>query len=176
MKPVIRRGRVENNCAQKPVNVLKGGSFPDLTCSKCCLEFPTQNHISLCSCKSVKACHDCLENTICSKCKSWPPAPTQLSQMREQGLTPYENPFNELLLNKKLSSNASQKSGQNASGSATIITQQESRRVKLIQKFRVVREKILYLIGIPKKYATDEILRSPHFCGQYGTPERIVIN
>ena len=94
--------------------------------------------------------------------------------MKEQGLT-FENPFNELLLNKKLSSNASQKSGQNGVVTAQI-TQQESRRVKVIQKFRVVREKILYLIGIPKKYATDEILRSPHFCGQYGTPERIVIN
>ena len=42
--------------------------------------------------------------------------------------------------------------------------------------YRIVREKLLYVIGIPRKYASDEILRSKQFCGQFGQPERIVIN
>ena len=42
--------------------------------------------------------------------------------------------------------------------------------------FRIVREKLLYVIGIPRKYASDEILRSKQFCGQFGQADRIVIN
>ena len=42
--------------------------------------------------------------------------------------------------------------------------------------FRIVREKLLYVIGIPRKYASDEILRSKQFCGQFGQVDRIVIN
>ena len=42
--------------------------------------------------------------------------------------------------------------------------------------FRIVREKLLYVIGIPRKYASEEILRSKDFFGQFGKTERIVIN
>ena len=42
--------------------------------------------------------------------------------------------------------------------------------------YRIVREKLLYVIGIPRKYASDEILRSKQFFGQYGQADRIVIN
>lgn len=42
--------------------------------------------------------------------------------------------------------------------------------------FRVVKEKLLYVIGIPRRFASEDILRSKAFCGQYGKPERIVIN
>ena len=43
-------------------------------------------------------------------------------------------------------------------------------------KFRIVRDKLLYVIGIPRRYASDEILRSNAFCGKFGQPVRIVIN
>ena len=42
--------------------------------------------------------------------------------------------------------------------------------------FRIVKERLLYIIGIPRRYASDEIIRSKAFCGQYGQIERIVIN
>ena len=42
--------------------------------------------------------------------------------------------------------------------------------------FRIVRDKLLYVIGIPRKYASEDILRSKDFFGQYGKTERIVIN
>lgn len=42
--------------------------------------------------------------------------------------------------------------------------------------FRIVREKLLYVIGIPRRYANDEMMRSKAFFGQFGQPERIVIN
>ena len=42
--------------------------------------------------------------------------------------------------------------------------------------FRIVKEKLLYIIGVPRKYAEEKILRSNKFCGQFGIAERIVIN
>ena len=42
--------------------------------------------------------------------------------------------------------------------------------------FRIVKDKLLYIIGIPKKFASEEILRSEVFCRQFGYPEKIVIN
>jgi len=34
--------------------------------------------------------------------------------------------------------------------------------------FRIVKEKLLYVIGIPRRYASDETMRSKAFFGQYG--------
>lgn len=42
--------------------------------------------------------------------------------------------------------------------------------------FRIVKEKLLYVIGIPRRYANEDVLRSKAFCGQFGALERIVIN
>ena len=56
------------------------------------------------------------------------------------------------------------------------LTPYEKSKVKKLMSFRIVRERLLYVIGIPRKYASDEILRSKHFCGQYGQIDRIVIN
>ena len=42
--------------------------------------------------------------------------------------------------------------------------------------FRIVKEKLLYVIGIPRKYASDDTLRSRDFLGQFGQADRIVIN
>lgn len=42
--------------------------------------------------------------------------------------------------------------------------------------FRIVKEKLLYVIGIPRRFASEEVLMSKAFCGKFGTPERIVIN
>ena len=42
--------------------------------------------------------------------------------------------------------------------------------------FRIVREKLLYVIGIPRRFAVEEVLMSKAFFGQFGKPDRIVIN
>ena len=42
--------------------------------------------------------------------------------------------------------------------------------------FRIVKEKLLYIIGVPRRYAEEKTLRSEKFCGQFGVAERIVIN
>lgn len=42
--------------------------------------------------------------------------------------------------------------------------------------YRIVKEKLLYVIGIPRRYANDEVMRSKAFFGQYGQLDRIVIN
>ena len=39
-----------------------------------------------------------------------------------------------------------------------------------------MKEKLLYVIGIPKTYADEYLLASEDFFGQFGNLERIVIN
>jgi len=45
------------------------------------------------------------------------------------------------------------------------LTPQEKSKVKKLMTFRIVRDKLLYVIGIPRRYASDDILRSKTFCG-----------
>jgi hypothetical protein len=43
-------------------------------------------------------------------------------------------------------------------------------------EYRIIKEQLLYIIGLPKTVADSELLASDGFCGQFGKPERIVIN
>ena len=52
----------------------------------------------------------------------------------------------------------------------------EKQRVRGLMAFRIVKEKLLYIIGVPRRYAEEKILKSAKFCGQFGVLERIVIN
>lgn len=42
--------------------------------------------------------------------------------------------------------------------------------------YRIVKEKLLYVIGIPKRLANESLLKSQAFCGQFGQVQRLVIN
>ena len=55
-------------------------------------------------------------------------------------------------------------------------TQAERMKVRKLMTFRIIKEKLLYIIGIPRRFANPDLLRSHAFCGQFGQPERIVIN
>lgn len=44
-----------------------------------------------------------------------------------------------------------------------------------MQYFRIVIPTLLYVIGMPKKYSNENLLRSDGFFGQYGTIKRIMI-
>jgi len=48
--------------------------------------------------------------------------------------------------------------------------------VKRLISFRIVKEKLLYLIGIPRRFASEDVLRSSAFFGQFGSLDRLVIN
>jgi RNA recognition motif-containing protein len=41
---------------------------------------------------------------------------------------------------------------------------------------RVVQKNLIYILGLPAKYATEEYLRSPDFFGQYGKITRVITN
>ncbi|KAJ3107757.1 transcriptional repressor general negative regulator of transcription subunit 4 [Phlyctochytrium planicorne] len=41
---------------------------------------------------------------------------------------------------------------------------------------RVVQKNLIYILGLPPKYCTEEILRSNEFFGQYGKISRVIIN
>ena len=56
------------------------------------------------------------------------------------------------------------------------IKQKDLRRVELLLTFRIVQENLLYVIGIPQKYAKDSLLASTRFFGQYGRVRKLVIN
>ncbi|KCZ81520.1 hypothetical protein H312_01098 [Anncaliia algerae PRA339] len=47
---------------------------------------------------------------------------------------------------------------------------------KDISNVRVIQRNLVYVIGIPHKYASEEILKSKNFFGQFGEIKKIVIN
>jgi len=48
--------------------------------------------------------------------------------------------------------------------------------VKKLLEYRIVKDCLLYVIGVPKAYADVDLLRSKNFYGQFGSVQRIVIN
>ena len=52
----------------------------------------------------------------------------------------------------------------------------EKQRVKKLLEYRIVKDSLLYVIGVPKAYADVDLLRSKNHYGQFGTVQRIVIN
>jgi hypothetical protein len=52
----------------------------------------------------------------------------------------------------------------------------EKQRVKKLLEYRIVKDSLLYVIGVPKAYADVDLLRSKNFYGQFGSVQRIVIN
>ena len=49
-------------------------------------------------------------------------------------------------------------------------------KIKDVTNVRVIQRTLVYVIGIPQKYATDENLRKNDWFGQFGTIKKIVIN
>ena len=52
----------------------------------------------------------------------------------------------------------------------------EKTKVKKLLEYRIIKEHLLYIIGLPKTVASVELLATSKFCGQFGSLERIVIN
>jgi len=52
----------------------------------------------------------------------------------------------------------------------------DKQKIKRLLSFRIIKDRLLYIIGIPKRIADKELLMRNEFCGQYGTIEKIVIN
>lgn len=56
------------------------------------------------------------------------------------------------------------------------LTREQRGHIKQLLTYRIIKEKLLYVIGMPKAFADEELLSSQNFFGQYGKLERIVIN
>lgn len=41
----------------------------------------------------------------------------------------------------------------------------EKARIKKFLEFRIVKDQLLYVIGVPKQFANIELLKSQEFCG-----------
>lgn len=52
----------------------------------------------------------------------------------------------------------------------------EKAKIKELMTYRIVKDKLLYVIGIPKSFAEESLLKSDKFYGQFGQLEKIVIN
>lgn len=57
----------------------------------------------------------------------------------------------------------------------TLTTKQRA-RIKRLLTFRIVKSKLLYVIGMPKAFACEDLLGSESFFGQFGKLDKIVIN
>ena len=64
---------------------------------------------------------------------------------------------------------------QAVSGSSSISAHEKS-KIKKLMSFRIIVDNLLYIIGVPKRFANERLIASKEFCGQYGNPRRIVIN
>jgi hypothetical protein len=60
--------------------------------------------------------------------------------------------------------------------SSQSLKQNEKIFIKKLLTYRIVKEKLLYVIGIPKTFADESLLASENFFGQFGDLEKIVIN
>ena len=58
----------------------------------------------------------------------------------------------------------------------SLITIDDKTKLLKLQQFRMVIPNLLYVIGLPKKYGQEHILKLPRFFGQYGKIKRVLIN
>jgi hypothetical protein len=56
------------------------------------------------------------------------------------------------------------------------VSHEQKTRIRHLLQFRIIVENLLYIIGVPKKFADEQTLKSDRFCGLFGNPKRIVIN
>jgi hypothetical protein len=54
--------------------------------------------------------------------------------------------------------------------------EQESTNRKQLANVRVVQKNLVYVLGLPLKLATEEILKSQDYFGQYGKISKVVVN
>lgn len=57
-----------------------------------------------------------------------------------------------------------------------MLKQADHSRIDYLLKFRIVQEHLLYVIGMPQKLASETLLSSDRFFGQYGNIQKILIN
>ena len=60
--------------------------------------------------------------------------------------------------------------------SQVALKQTEKNLIKKLVTYRIVKDRLLYVIGIPKYFADVELLSSEDFFRQFGALEKIVIN
>lgn len=48
--------------------------------------------------------------------------------------------------------------------------------IEKLQTYRIIRENMIYAIGLPSQLADEDLLKKDEYFGQYGKVKRIVIN
>lgn len=61
-------------------------------------------------------------------------------------------------------------------GSSQYFSHQEKLALNKLSQFRMVIPNLLYVIGLPRRFGREDILRQPKFFGQYGKITRVLIN
>ena len=49
--------------------------------------------------------------------------------------------------------------------SPTAVTQDQKAKIKHLMSFRIIVDNLLYIIGVPKKFASEQLLGKDEFCG-----------
>jgi len=58
----------------------------------------------------------------------------------------------------------------------TQLSHLEKTNLLKLQQFRMVIPNLLYVIGLPRKFAQEETMRQARFFGQFGKIQRVLIN
>lgn len=53
---------------------------------------------------------------------------------------------------------------------------EQKAQIKHLLGFRIIVDNLLYIIGVPRRFADEQLLKSDKLCGLFGSPKRIVIN
>jgi hypothetical protein len=48
------------------------------------------------------------------------------------------------------------------------VSADQKARIKHLLSFRIIVDNLFYIIGVPKRFADETLLRSEKFCGLYG--------
>lgn len=122
------------------------------SCSSCHFKFPTAKHLNSCSnCnyEIKKPASDLQTNQFCNKCQLNTDAP-------KNNLDIYQDQENKCpMCSQYLDWNNE-------------YTPYDKSRITSLSQFRMVIPCLLYVIGLPRKYGNENIIRSSKFFGQYG--------
>eukprot|EP00347_Sterkiella_histriomuscorum_P000504 403375596 len=157
-------------------------------CNDCELEFPTKNHLVTCKCSNIKWCLDCAKNHFDDQISSSSTNQNSMNQSYDQYRCERCNKVVQLQAFSDQLSSISSLSSIHCYGSQTSkktqlkprkiepLRPRDTQLVESLLKFRIVQENLLYVIGIPEKYADENLLASQRYFGLYGEVKKIRIN
>ena len=156
--------KVFNTQAQPYVPKAKLDDERTLVCSLCQFQFPTHKHLVRCEpCsrhgRTFQACHECMESYY-----------ARFNGGHRKPRFPFFCPCcsTDLFMVNSLDTMFN--------GQQSHLNHSEKAQLSKLSQFRMVIPNLLYVIGLPKRFGREDLLRSQKFFGQFGKISRVLIN